>query len=158
MDEAAARRVLLARAIETTDEDGRLLAPAERDNVDERARQDALREDAGASPMPAEEFVHLRAQRVLGAVGVHHPGIIQLQEPGAWQAGLEWLVPIAALLAGVAGDASGNPHRVDLISLPLLGIVAWNVVMYAILFAHAVLPGAEGGRSWPVSCSRLTLP
>src|SRR3569832_682984 len=129
MDEAAARRVLLARAIETTDEDGRLLAPAARDHVDVRARQDALREDAGASPMPAEEFVHLRAQRVLGAVGVHHPGIIQLQKTDAWQAGLEWLVPIAALIAGVASDAIGNPHRVDHKTQPQQNNNTGNVVM-----------------------------
>src|SRR6185369_8328141 len=112
MDEAAARRVLLARAIETTDAQGLLVAPPERDQVDLRARQDALHAAEGSAPLAAEEFVHLRAQRLLGAVGVHHPGIAALQEPGPWQAWLAWGVPIAAFVTGVASDAIGNPHRV----------------------------------------------
>lgn len=146
MDEAAARRVVLAQAIETTDGGGRLLPAAEREQVDLRSRQDALHH--GRAPMDADEFLHLRAQRVLAAVGVHHPWLAALQEPRPWQAWLEWLVPIAALVAGVATDAVGNPHRVDLVSLPLLGIVVWNVAIYLILATGVLLPHAQGRRSW----------
>lgn len=146
MDEAAARRVLLAQAIETTDGRGLLLPAGEREQVDLRARQDALHHSHG--PMDADEFLHLRAQRVLAAVGVHHPWLAALQEPRPWQAWLEWLVPIAALVAGVATDAVGNPHRVDLVSLPLLGIVVWNVAIYLILVAGVFVRPGEGRRSW----------
>jgi hypothetical protein len=154
MDEAAARRVLLARAIETTDGDGKLLGAAEREQVDLRSRQDALHH--GRAPMEADEFLHLRAQRVLAAVGVHHPWLAALQEPRPWQAWLEWLVPIAALVAGVATDVVGNPHRVDLVSLPLLGIVVWNVAIYLILAAGVFLPRAKGRRPWLAHVGRWT--
>jgi hypothetical protein len=147
MDESAARRVLLAQAIETSDAAGRLIAPAERDQVDARARQDALHH--GRAVMGADEFLNVRAQRVIAAVGVHHPWLAALQEPRPWQAWLEWLVPIAALVIGVATDAIGNPHRVDLVSLPLLGIVVWNVAVYLILVLGAVWPRSkERRRSW----------
>lgn len=146
MDESAARRVLLARAIETTDSAGGLLAPAERDQVDARARQDALHH--GRAVMGTDEFLLLRAQRVLAAVGVQHPWLAALQEPRAWQGWLEWLVPLAALVIGVATDAIGNPHRVDLVSLPLLGIVVWNVAVYLMLAAGAFWPRGKPRRSW----------
>lgn len=155
MDEPAARRVLLARAIETTDREGALLPPPERDQVDLRARQDALLAPAGAAPMDTEEFIHMRAQRVLAAVGVHHPWLASLQEPRPWQTWLEWLVPLAALIVGVATDAIGNPHRVDLVSLPLLGIVVWNIAVYVLLFAGAVWPRRKDGRSWLAHVGRM---
>jgi hypothetical protein len=155
MDEAAARRVLLAQAIETVDAEGTLLPPAEREQVDLRSRQDALHH--GHAPMGIEEFVHLRAQRVLAAVGVHHPWLVSLQEPRPWQTWLEWGVPLAALIVGVATDAIGNPHRVDLVSLPLLGIVAWNIAMYLILFASAVWPRRKSAhRPWAAHVGRWT--
>jgi hypothetical protein len=132
MDESAARRVLLAHAIETTDGEGRVVTPAERDAVDLQARQEAMQR---ADAMSTDEFVVLRAQHLLARVAVHHPQLAALQEPRAWQAWVEWLVPVAAFITGVATDAIGNPHRVDLISLPLLGIVVWNVAIYVVLFA-----------------------
>jgi hypothetical protein len=155
MDESAARRVLLAKAIETTDRDGALLPPSERDQVDLRARQDALLAPSGVAPVETQEFIHMRAQRVLAAVGVHHPWLASLQEPRPWQTWLEWLVPLAALIVGVATDAIGNPHRVDLVSLPLLGIVVWNIAMYLLLFAGAVWPRRKKGRSWLAHVGRM---
>jgi Protein of unknown function (DUF2868) len=37
------------------------------------------------------------------------------------------------LLAGVLMDRISDPHRVDLLSAPLLGIIAWNWVVYSML-------------------------
>ena len=51
MDEAQARRVVLAQAIETVDTQGRLLEAAARDTIDRQARQDA-RAFAGPSSAP----------------------------------------------------------------------------------------------------------
>ncbi|HUR90697.1 MAG TPA: DUF3482 domain-containing protein [Ramlibacter sp.] len=152
MDESAARRALLARAIESTDGEGHLLAPGERDQVDLQARQEALQHERGRVTLPAEDFIALRARHVLARVAVHHPQLAALQEPRPWQAWLEWLVPIGALVVGVATDAIGNPHRVDLVSLPLLGIVAWNVAMYSILFASLFM--RKGKPSWLAGIGR----
>jgi hypothetical protein len=152
MDEPSARRVLLAQAIETTDTDGRLLTPAERDQLDLQVRQEALHHAGGHAPMPPEAFIVQRAQHVLARVAVRHPQLAALQEPRPWQPWLEWLAPLAAFVMGVATDAIGNPHRVDLVSLPLLGIVAWNVAMYAILAASLFWP--KGSRSWLAGLGR----
>src|SRR5437870_6279129 len=105
MDESDARRVVLAHAVETTDGQGVLLAAAERDRADLRARQEALHREGGA--LRPAEFLALRARHVLGAVAVHHPRIAALQEPPAWRTWVEWAVPLFALVIGVATDAIG---------------------------------------------------
>jgi hypothetical protein len=148
MDEHAARRVLLARAIEAPDGAGALLGPQERDQVDIQSRQDALQHADGRASLAPEEFVVLRARRVLAHVAMHHPQLAALQEPRPWQGWLEWLVPLVAVVLGVGTDAIGNPHCVDLVSLPLLGIVAWNIAMYLALLASAVWPRGARRRPW----------
>jgi len=141
MNERGARQVLLAQAIETGDTEGKLLDPARRDEVDRITRQDAMRRSA--SPLPADEFLRLRAQRVLAEAGVREPGLVGLQEPGTWRPWIEWGLPLAALVLGVLTDVVGNPHRLDLMSLPLLGIVAWNLVIYLLLLLKIFLPSSQ---------------
>jgi hypothetical protein len=148
MDEASARQVILAEAIETADTQGQLLSAAERDQVDRQARQDAAQGDPGQGAMPPEDFVRLRAQRVLGAAGTRHPSLLLLQAPTVWAHWLPWVLPLAAFFIGVATDAVGNPHRVDLVSLPLLGIVAWNLAIYLAILLGALWPKRAGHRPW----------
>jgi hypothetical protein len=147
MDEASARRVLLAQAIESADREGKLLTPHERDQVDRQARDEAvLLAPPHQAPDP-RDFLGLRAGRLLAAVGVRHPGLLALQEAPSWQRWMGVGVPLAALVLGVLTDVIGNPHRVDLVSLPLLGIVAWNLAVYAALLLGLLMPRRAGRRS-----------
>lgn len=141
MDENAARQVLLAQAIEECDTDGRLVDAAARDRVDRQARQDALGRAPGPAHVAPDEFVHIRAQRVLAEAAVREPAVVALRDEGAWRPLLEWGLPLGALVVGVLTDVVGNPHRLDLVSLPLLGIVAWNIVVYLLLAVAWLVPG-----------------
>jgi hypothetical protein len=154
MDESSARRVILAEAIEAAGKEGSLLGATERDQVDRQARHEAAERDPQRGPVPPEEFIRLRARRVLAAAGVRHPALLALQEPGVWARWLQWLLPLAAFVTGMATDAVGNPHRVDLVSLPLLGIVAWNLAVYLAILAGALWPRRAGHRPWLVSVAR----
>jgi hypothetical protein len=146
MDEQTARRVMLAWAIETADTQGKLLGEAERDQIDRQARQAAgVGGDETAAVAP-ERFLDLRAQRVLAMVGVRNPALAGLQEPRPWQDWVAAGTPVAALVLGVLTDIIANPHRVDLVSLPLLGIVAWNLAMYLVLIGGWVLARRGGYR------------
>jgi hypothetical protein len=140
MDELSARRVVLARAIESADAQGQFLSEHERGQVDRDARRDAIRLTEGQGEIAPEQFLQMRAGRVLGAVGVRHPGVVALQEPASWPRWVAALTPLIALVVGVLTDAVGNAHRVDLVSLPLLGVVLWNVVMYVALAVGSLLP------------------
>jgi hypothetical protein len=156
MDEASARQVILAEAIESADSEGRLLSAAERDQVDRQARQDAAQRDPLQRAVSSEEFIELRARRVLAVAGVRGPGLLTLQTPGVWVRWLEWLLPLGAFVIGVATDAIGNPHRVDLVSLPLLGIVVWNLAIYLALLMGALWPSRDGHTPWLAQLGRWT--
>ena len=135
MHERAARRVILAHAIEAGDGEGRLLGQGERDQIDAQAREAALPGGAAEPVIAPERFLDLRAQRVIAAVEARHPSLAALQDPGSWQRWLTIGLPLAAVAMGVLTDVVANPHRVDLVSLPLLAIVGWNLVTYLVLLA-----------------------
>ena len=135
MDEAAARRVTLAQAIEDADTEGKLLSAFDREQIDRQARQAAGVGSAEGAPVTPEHFLDVRAQRVIAAVAPRHPGLASLQEPPAWQRWVGVGLPVLALFMGVLTDVIANPHRVDLVSLPLLGLLAWNIAVYLVLIA-----------------------
>jgi hypothetical protein len=135
MDEAAARGVILAYAIETVDTQGQLLSNTERDEIDRVSRQEAGADGTEPSTMAPARFLELRARRVVQAMEVRHPELAQLQYPWSWQRWATVGLPLGAMMLGVVTDVVANPHRVDLLSLPLLGLVLWNLVVYLLLLA-----------------------
>lgn len=144
LNETSARRVVLAQAIETTDSQGKLVSAVERELIDQQAR-DAARTAARAQELPAEDFLDMRAQRVLSVVQARHPAIASLQAPSAWRGGLLVAVPLGTMLLGALTERIADPHRVDLLSLPLLAIVLWNIVVYAAMIAGWLMPRRSGG-------------
>jgi hypothetical protein len=146
MDEATARRVILAQAIETADPQGKLLSEVERGQIDRTARQEAQAGGAERGPLAAERFLDLRAQRVLQAVTSRNPAVASLAGIPAWRGWLWFGTPAATLLLGALTERIADPHRVDLLSLPLLAIVLWNLLVYAILVVSAFLPRRDRER------------
>lgn len=136
MDEKWARHVVLAQAIETADTRGTLLSEVERSEADQQIRAQAAA--AGAGPKKGPELAHLlhqRARLVLAAVEKRSTALAALQAPRPWVRWVAWAAPAIAFILGVLTDRVANPHRVDLLSLPLLAIVLWNLGVYALLAA-----------------------
>ena len=138
LDEQAARRLILVQAIETSDMQGKLLSPVEREEIDRLALASATK-DSPVSAITAEAFLRERAQQVLRRVEDSNPALSSLQALKPWTQWLAMAAFIAAIVLGAATDRIANPHRVDLLSLPLLAIVAWNLVIYCVLFASYFL-------------------
>lgn len=156
MHEPAARRIVLMRAIETADTQGRLVSEVERDQIDREARQAAgigAEQNVRVSP---EQFLDLRAQRLLAVATGRNPHLAALQEPPHWQRWFAIGAPVTALLLGVLTDVIANPHRVDLVSLPLLGILAWNLAVYLALAAAWALAGHGEARPLLAGLGRWT--
>ncbi|MBE7942538.1 MULTISPECIES: DUF3482 domain-containing protein [Ramlibacter] len=145
LDEDDARRVLLARAVESAS-DGALLPAAERSRIDRNARDELLREAAGR-PVDPRRLLRLRADQVIAAVGVREPGLVALLAPSPWPGRIAWLLPLLALVLGAASDWVGDPHRVNLLSIPLAGLLAWNLVVYGVLLA-SLLRGKGRHSPW----------
>jgi hypothetical protein len=130
LDEQQLRTVVLAQAIESADSEGKLVSPAEREQAGNAALETArLPGQTAATRSRLEQVVHLRARRI-----VELARLGSLERP---RLPLRWLligVPLAALLLGAVTDRVANPHRVDLLSLPLLALVIWNLLIYIVLF------------------------
>lgn len=141
--EPAARRLLLVRAIEDVDAQGRVLGEAEREQL-EREALEASRPPAGGLDFPA--YLQERARRLLALVEMRQPRLAALQEPEPWRAWLLWGLPLAACLLGAAIDRIDNPQRVNMLSPALLGVLAWNIVVYLLLLAGPLLPAGRAAR------------
>ena len=145
LDEASARRLVLVRAIEDVDTQGKLLSDVERAQL-ERDALEASRRASPASELDRAQYLQHRARKVLAAVENRHPQLASLQDPEPWRRWLLWVLPLGAVLLGAAIDRIENPQRVNMLSPPLLGVLFWNVGMYVFLLLAAFAPGGWQSR------------
>jgi hypothetical protein len=138
LDEASARQLVLVRAIEDVDSQGKLLSEVEREQLEREALASSRLAAIGGIDFGL--YLQHRARRVLAVVANRNPRVAALQEPEPWRAWLMVLLPVAACLLGAAIDRVDNPHRVNMLSPPLLGVLGWNLAMYVLLLLAAVLP------------------
>lgn len=132
LPEHEARRLTLAQAVETSDTRGFLLSTVEREAIDRQVVQ-SVKLGPGDAPADVEGLLRARAAQVLQVVENRSPALAAFQHR---RPALRWLavaVPLAAVALGAFTDRIANPHRVDLLSLPLLAILGWNLVVYTVL-------------------------
>lgn len=151
--EQQARQMILAQAIETSDTQGKLVSAVEREEIDRLALQSAKVNTADV-PAKVESYLRERAQNVLRVVDNRNPALASLQERRPWPRWLAVAAPLAAIALGAATDRIANPHRVDLLSLPLVAILGWNLVTYCVLLFSHGLPRPEHPRMTSASFAR----
>lgn len=166
MDERAARDVVLAHALEATDDEHALLRAEDRRQASLSARNICgLQGGRDAGQDLADCFLQTRAALLLDALEPRMPALKAMRRP--WRAATlaGWLAPSAAFLAGALTERIANPHRMDLLSPPLLGVLGWNLLMYAILLVSMAVPAlrrhgrALAARSWqPARWRRRRMP
>ena len=162
MDEHAARQVLLVRAIENTDARRGILTDDDRAHACQSAL--ALAQwDATASKtaLTPSLFLQKRAGLILKRIESRAPAFGAFASRKSAIASAANVLPVLGLLLGVLMDRISDPHRVDLLSAPLLGIIAWNWVVYSMLLlalAASVFKPADPGSSWTARLMRLKAP
>lgn len=144
LDETSARQLVLVRAIEDVDTQGKLVSDVEREQL-EREALESTRQSAGG--IDFAHYLHQRAQRILAAVENRNPRLAALQQGEPWRHWLLVALPIATCILGAALDRVDNPQRVNLLSPPLLGVLAWNLAVYLLLILSTLLPGARAGQA-----------
>lgn len=134
------RRVLLAKAIEEADREGTLLPAADRTSASKAAKREA-------GPEPERMLAH-RAALLVERVVVRHPFVAQVAAlAGGWRA-VGPAIVAAGLLLGAGLSALDGSRRINVLAFPLLGLVAWNLAVYAVVAARAVRrPQAPAGGS-----------
>jgi hypothetical protein len=144
MNEAAAREVVLVRAIEARDADRALLSDADREWA---TRAAAEVEGDGA---PADRFLARRAALALERIRARNPSADRALRAFAWHG---WIGPVLAGVAfalGIASNQLGPAQRVNVLAFPLLALLAWNLAMYVVLAARFLLGWLTRRRASPL--------
>ena len=154
MNEQGARNLVLAWAFERSDAGHKLITPQQRAQWADTAwaRSHSQADGQGAS----EHFLTERAALLLRHVEGQAPDLAAFIARNRLFAGLAAGLPVAAFLVGLLVDRIGNPHRVDVLSAPLWGIVLWNLLVYVWLLGAAMKPQQHQQPSrlgWLARCS-----
>jgi hypothetical protein len=134
VNEDDARRVLLVRAVEIEDSAEALLTREDR----QAATAAGLADGFDPSRNGDERFLAQRAAFAFGRLTTRFPLIEQACRASQWPRWLGWAVPGVALLLGVATNEVGNGKRLNLIAFPLIGMLAWNALVYLWLIVSAL--------------------
>ena len=141
MNESDARSALLVRAYETappaqtgghwTDADRSWATQAALQLVGERAR--------------AAAFIARRAQLAVERLCSRDSSAGRVLRALSWRAWIGWALALLAFFAGAAADAIGPARQINVLAPPLLALLAWNLVVYAVLLARAAARAAAMG-------------
>ena len=135
MTEDEARKVELVRAVEIEDRDALLFTREDRQQADSHARARSPAMDGRASE---QRFVARRAEFAAARLATRHPGMAQLLGRTSWPRWIGWLLPLISLIAGFLASELGTGKRLDLLAVPLLGTIAWNLAVYLFLIVAAL--------------------
>ncbi|CAN7628062.1 DUF2868 domain-containing protein [Acidovorax sp. LjRoot129] len=125
------RTVLLAQAVEHMDTARTLVSQTEWDEATRSAV--AAARQRGAQRVGAADVVLERAHTIAERASGRDTTVAALRQPGAWWRWSARGLPLLALLLGLATDRIANAHRVDLLSPPLLIVLAWNLAVYLLI-------------------------
>ncbi|HTD04421.1 DUF2868 domain-containing protein [Undibacterium sp.] len=141
MNEKVARETLLVQAIEGADRQGQVLSEDDKKYASSSALELAQWQAAERrTSLTPELFLEKRSQQILKKIVERTPSFAAAIQDRKL---LKWMgvaLPFAALLLGACADRIGDPHRVDLLSAPLILIVAWNLLVYLGLLTGWFLP------------------
>lgn len=137
MDEARARQLVLVQAYDAADSP--LWTPEDRDWAGRLAAQTA---PASATP---EQLLAERAHHALQRLAPRDAGVRRWLDRSPWR--WSWLFGAVAFgaLVGLLADLIGRDAHINLLTPPVWAVVAWNLVVYALLLVHTL----RGGTSKP---------
>ena len=158
MNEQVARNVVLVRAIENADAAHTVLTDDDRKYATRSARELAAWQASDSRmAMTQHHFLEQRAEQILKRLGERTPafGAFVQRRPG--MSGFWLALPILAFAAGALLDRIADPHRVDLLSAPLLLIIGWNLLVYLGLLVWALVPGRRKHKTGSPLLRRLSV-
>jgi hypothetical protein len=158
MNEQVARNVVLVRAIEQADVAHTVLSDDDRKYATRSARELAAWQAADSqTAVNQHHFLQQRAEQILKRLGERTPafGAFHRRAPG--MGGIWLALPFVAFLLGAALDRIADPHRVDLLSAPLLAIIGWNLLVYLGILIWALVPAARKRKSGTPLLRRLSV-
>jgi hypothetical protein len=132
MNEAAAREVVMVRAVETMDAQRALWSEDDREWASRAAA-----EVVGANAA-SESFLARRATLALERLGTRAAAIPRALKATTWRPWIGYVAVAVAFVLGLAVDRIGPPQRVNILAFPLLGLIVWNLAVYALILIRGV--------------------
>ncbi len=130
MNETEARDTLLVRAFEAPL--GTPWTEADRD----WATREALRKEGAQAD--ADRLIAARAALAAERLAQREPAVGEALAASAPHPAIHALVLLAAFAAGVALDSLGAQGRIEILSPPLIALLAWNLAVYVSLVVFAL--------------------
>lgn len=147
VSEGEARALLLIHAVEDADLDGVLLPVRTRAAATQRAFDDGATDDAAR--------LRARASLLRDDLLRTAPSLQTVLDPPRWFGLVLVLTVAVAAAVGAATNALGPERHVSVLAFPLVGILAWNLAIYAGLVIHALLGASARVRGTQVAQGRL---
>ena len=139
MNERTAIAVAAVRAVETTDR-----AHAVWTDADRAWASRAAAEVVGESAEP-HAFVGRRALLALERLASRKHRAARLARAWQWRPWVGAVLVTAAFALGALADAIAPSERINILAPPVAALVAWNLVVYALLAARFVVRYGESG-------------
>src|ERR1700712_1825142 len=137
MHEPALRTVLLIRSIDEGDKTGQVLSVEERAEATLAAAKGAPLIASGLTgpslPAAAEHILVKRAGLLLAKLQARAPVIDRVLDLAA---GVSWLGPAVlalAFISGVSLSALDGSQRIEILAMPVWGLLLWNLAVYVAL-------------------------
>ncbi len=130
MTEDSARTVCLVKAFESAAQPGNSWSQADAVLAGDRAAQEV---GANASD---ETYIRRRAELAWERITARQPRLARLKTDANWHDWVGWALVAFALVSGVFVDQVGPDNLINLTSLPLFGLLLWNMAVYALLLGQ----------------------
>lgn len=144
MNECELRDVLLVRAFEQGDGAFEVLTETERSSATREARVELATRAGELQPV---ELVTQRARRLRAKIEHSHPVVTRTFQASGRSGPPPWAAFLLAFVLGALVDRLGAAGKVDLLSFPILGLLAWNFAVYALLFVSDLLGARRAKRA-----------
>ena len=135
MDQSTARIVSFVRTVETTSAGAELWLSPDAEWATRLAIQEV------GDKATAERFITVRARIAWQRMTDRKPAFEKSLKKHNFKWFLGWMIILLAFVLGVLVDKIGDSKQVNLVAPPFLGIIAWNVFMYAVVLVFLPIMG-----------------
>ncbi|MEO8304704.1 MAG: DUF2868 domain-containing protein [Betaproteobacteria bacterium] len=137
-------KVIAVRAMESADGARALWSDADRAWASRAAA-----EVVGADATP-DAFLARRATLAIERFGTRHPALPRAVRSLRWRPWCGWVVIGLAFVAGAFLDQVDGAKRINILAPPVLGLLAWNLAVYAVLIVGYVVRYGESATPGPL--------
>lgn len=142
MKQSGAKIVSFVRTIETSSAGAEIWSSDDADWATRLATQEL------GDAAPVERFIDTRARIAWQRISDRRPELERALEKRDQGTLFGWAIILLALIAGILTDQIGDSRQVNLLALPFVAIIVWNLAIYSWLLLLRPVLGLFGFKGW----------